>query len=315
MIGTTKSAGALAFAHIGDLHITDARQQNFRDLLSVLAQIETEAAQQLDFVVLPGDCADNGRSEQYALIATALRMLTTPVHAIPGDHDMEQGDLDNFYAGLRVPKLPTHLRLKGHRCLFLGFCSAGEGGPDFRLGGDQLRWLGEQLVETDRANETALLFMHSYPADLRVDGETEALSSLLAKHEVALVDMGHTHYNELTNDGMTIFAATSIDRPARRRSRRLQPDDCRQRNRQLALQGARRPISFRDHHFACRLSSRARLIPARRSRIRGPCPDLRTRTHRSRRMSDRRRRLDTDDADRDRSGLASHAPVEPGRAV
>jgi Icc-related predicted phosphoesterase len=171
---TTDSAGTLSFAHIGDLHITDARQQNFRDFLSILAQIETEAAQQLDFAVLPGDSADNGRPEQYALIATALRMMTMPVQAIPGDHDMEQGGLENFYAGLRVPKLPTHLRLKGHRCLFLDFCGAGEGGPDFRLGEDQLRWLGEQLVETDRANETALLFMHSYPADLRLDGETPA---------------------------------------------------------------------------------------------------------------------------------------------
>ena len=208
MTATTDSAGTLAFAHIGDLHITDARQQNFRDFLSILAQIETEAAQQLDFAVLPGDSADNGRPEQYALIATALRMMTMPVQAIPGDHDMEQGGLENFYAGLRVPKLPTHLRLKGRRCLFLDFCGAGEGGPDFRLGEDQLRWLGEQLVETDRANETALLFMHSYPADLRLDGETEALSKLLAKHEVALVDLGHTHYNELINDGMTIFAAT-----------------------------------------------------------------------------------------------------------
>ena len=54
----------------------------------------------------------------------------------------------------------------------------------------------------------ALSFTHTYPADLKGDGETEALSRLLAKHEVALVDMGHTHYNELTNDGMTIFAAT-----------------------------------------------------------------------------------------------------------
>ena len=26
--------------------------------------------------------------------------------------------------------------------------------------------------------------------------------------DVALVDMGHTHYNELANDGRTIFAAT-----------------------------------------------------------------------------------------------------------
>ena len=50
--------------------------------------------------------------------------------------------------------------------------------------------------------------MHSYPADLKGDGETEAFNRLLAAHDVALVDMGHTHYNELANDGRTIFAAT-----------------------------------------------------------------------------------------------------------
>ena len=208
MSGASASGGTLSFAHIGDLHIADARRQNFRDFLSILAQIETEAAPQLDFVVLPGDCADNGRPDQYALIATALRMLTPPVHAIPGDHDMEQGSLDNFYAGLGVPRLPSRQSLHGHRCLFLDFCGGGGGGPDFRLGSSQLGWLRDQLAEADRAGETALLFMHSYPADLRGDGEAEALNGLLARRRVALVDMGHTHYNELANDGATIYAAT-----------------------------------------------------------------------------------------------------------
>lgn len=48
--------------------------------------------------------------------------------------------------------------------------------------------------------------MHAYPADLRAGGDT--LSELLADYRVACVDMGHTHYNELANDGRTIFAAT-----------------------------------------------------------------------------------------------------------
>ena len=54
----------LAFAHISDPHIADARRQNYKDLLSILAQIDLETKGQIDFVVLPGDCADNGRSEQ-----------------------------------------------------------------------------------------------------------------------------------------------------------------------------------------------------------------------------------------------------------
>jgi hypothetical protein len=34
------------------------------------------------------------------------------------------------------------------------------------------------------------------------------LQQLLHQYRVAFVDMGHTHYNELANDGTTIFATT-----------------------------------------------------------------------------------------------------------
>ena len=75
----------LVFAHIGDLHITKAKEQNYIDLLSIISQIEVECSKNLDFVVLPGDNADNGLPEQYLLVATALKMLGVPVHIIPGD--------------------------------------------------------------------------------------------------------------------------------------------------------------------------------------------------------------------------------------
>ena len=209
MSATKPSASqVLAFAHIGDLHLTDAKQRNFLDLLAIVAQIEIECAQRLDFVVLPGDNADNGLPAQYALAATALKMLSVPVHAIPGDHDMEQGGLDAFYAGLGGHALPMAMMVRGSRCLFLDFSGPGGGGPDFRLGEDQMAWLGDQLDDARERGETSVLFMHSYPDDLKGEGETDALNRLIDAHDVALVDMGHTHYNELANDGGTLFAAT-----------------------------------------------------------------------------------------------------------
>ena len=126
----------LAFAHIGDLHLTDARQRNFTDFLAIVAQIEIQCAGGIDFVVLPGDNADNGLPGQYALAATAVRMLSLPVHVIPGDHDMEQGGLANFYRGLAADPLPKAVTVRGARCLFLDVSGPGAGGPDFRLGLD-----------------------------------------------------------------------------------------------------------------------------------------------------------------------------------
>jgi 3',5'-cyclic-AMP phosphodiesterase len=198
----------LAFAHIGDLHITDARQRNFQDFLAIVAQIEIECGELLDFVVLPGDNADNGLGSQYALVATGLKMLSGPVHVIPGDHDMEQGGLDAFYDGLASATLPRAETLRGFRCLFLDISGPGKGGPDFRLGAEQTSWVEQELQTARAQGETVVVFMHSYPDDLKGDGEARAFNDLIAAHDVALVDMGHTHYNELANDGRTIFAAT-----------------------------------------------------------------------------------------------------------
>lgn len=204
----SKVRNILAFAHLGDLHLTRPAERNFADLLAIVAQIELGMADRLDFVVLPGDNADNGLPEQYRLAATALKMLSIPVHAIPGDHDMEQGSLDAFHATLAADPLPRSVTIGGHHCLFLDISGPGSGGPDFRLGRDQLAWIEAELEAARQADRTSVAFMHSYPADLRGDGEAAALDGLFRDHDVALVDMGHTHYNELANTGHTIFAAT-----------------------------------------------------------------------------------------------------------
>ena len=204
----TAADRVLAFAHIGDLHLTDAKQRNFLDFLAIVAQIEIECGKAIDFVVLPGDNADNGLPSQYALAATALKMLSVPVHAIPGDHDMEQGGLGAFYEGLDADPLPKALTVRGVRCLFLDISGPGSGGPDFRVGGNQVTWVERELEEARARGESSLIVMHSYPDDLKGEGETEVFNRLIEAHDVALVDVGHTHYNELANDGHTIFAAT-----------------------------------------------------------------------------------------------------------
>ncbi|GAB0116508.1 metallophosphoesterase [Acidisoma sp. 7E03] len=198
----------LAFVQLGDLHLTDARQQNYKDMLSIVAQIEAHFVRHLDFAVLPGDNADNGKPEQYDLAAIALRMLSLPVYAIPGDHDMEQGSLAAFHARLAPDPLPRSSIVHGHRLLFLDCCGNGSGGPDFRLGSGQIQWLETELAEATAQDETPVVFMHVYPADLKGEGEAQALTRLFVAHSVAFVAMGHTHYNEIAQDGATIYAAT-----------------------------------------------------------------------------------------------------------
>ncbi|WP_019906662.1 metallophosphoesterase [Methylobacterium sp. 77] len=196
----------LAFAHIGDLHLTEGHRENARDFLAIVAQLG--AVEGLDFAYLPGDNADNGLPEQYALVRDGLAGLPFPVHVITGDHDMEGGSLDAFYAGLDARRLPYAIDVSGIRCLFLDMCGPGTGGPDFRLGDAQLAWLEGEIQVAERDGLDCALFMHSYPADLKGDGEASRIGHLVSQSRVRLVEMGHTHYNELANDGRTIFAAT-----------------------------------------------------------------------------------------------------------
>jgi len=197
---------SLVWAHLGDLHITAAQEPNYRDFLSIIDTVNTQLAEHIDFCALPGDNADDGSLDQYALIRRGLERLKLPVHVIPGDHDRKPGDLQAFYQGLGLARLPRTLTVGRCRCLFLDVVSRGRGGPDFAIGGEQLEWLEAELKSAAACEQDSVVFMHAYPADLKRDGYS--VRRLLKDYRVALVDMGHTHYNELANDGTTIFATT-----------------------------------------------------------------------------------------------------------
>lgn len=196
----------LSWLHIGDLHITRQNEQNYLDLKRIVDLAKGLPNGSVDFALLPGDNADDGTSEQFRLVHDAVASLPIPLHILPGDHDFKPRKLDTFHDVLGAELLPKAVTVRGHRCLFLDVVSAGTGGPDFRLGESQLAWAERELKEAEAAGQDAVVFMHTYPADLREGAER--LGVLLAKPHVTCVDMGHTHYNELANDGATIFMAT-----------------------------------------------------------------------------------------------------------
>lgn len=206
MLSSKADNRVLSWLHIGDLHITAGDEENHRDLQRVVALAQGLPPGSLDFVLLPGDNADDGTPEQFALVRDAVAPLRLPLHILPGDHDFKPRNLQAFYDTLGAKRLPYAISEKGHRCLFLDVVSAGMGGPDFRLGEDQLAWAEREMGAAELAGEPAAVFMHTYPADLREGADR--LSALLARPDVLCVDMGHTHYNELANDGGTILMAT-----------------------------------------------------------------------------------------------------------
>lgn len=228
------------FLHVGDQHLTVRGSRNHADLAAIFDQIAGFGRDAFDFVYLPGDIAENGAGEEYALIAEILRAHPTlPVLLIPGDHDRQYGAMDAFgefhtavmaerhppvvNALLQPPAAPNkeperkpipqyYFRHDAGavRCLFLDMISAGYGqkgmGLDFRLGPDQLAWLGDEVSQAAREGKTCAVFMHTYPDDLEKK-EAEDVAGLFWTQGVRLAEMGHTHYNELAHDGRTTYAS------------------------------------------------------------------------------------------------------------
>jgi hypothetical protein len=154
--------------------------------------------------VLPGDNAEDGTAEQFALVARTIDRLEIPLEIIPGDHDAKSGNLDLYRQWLE-PDLWRARSVGGYRCIFLN--SRDNGKPKgFGFGSDQLDWLVAELATADRAGEPAVLFMHTYPSEFGESAPT--VQALMRQHRVLMVDMGHTHYNEIANDSRTIYAAT-----------------------------------------------------------------------------------------------------------
>jgi hypothetical protein len=196
----------LSWVHLGDLHVgADDDWESAARLASAVDLINEHLAGAIDFVFLCGDNANHGSPAQYERIAAELARLQVPWRCIPGDHDFEPGDLD-AYAALPHSSCPFGWTLHGYRCLFLDIVSHGAGGPDFRLGHEQRAWLARELADCLGGDLKPVVFMHAYPGDLAEEGST--LATLFAQAGVVFVDTGHTHYNELLNDGRVLYGAT-----------------------------------------------------------------------------------------------------------
>jgi 3',5'-cyclic AMP phosphodiesterase CpdA len=194
----------LSWVHYGDLHLTRPDEQNDVDFQALVHHANANLNGQIDFAVLPGDNAEDGTEQQFALVRRTIDKLEMPLEILPGDHDAKSGSLDLYQQWLE-PELWRARSVGGYRCVFLNARDNGKP-KGFGFGSDQLDWLAAELDTADRAGEPAVLFMHTYPSEL---GECASkVQALMRQHRVLMVDMGHTHYNEIANDGRTIYAAT-----------------------------------------------------------------------------------------------------------
>lgn len=194
----------VAWIHIGDTHLTHAGEPNEIDLGRIVDEVNAVFARHLDFVYVPGDIADAGNAAAYETFRSHMDRLTVPWIGIVGDHDVHARSFSNFQRYVS-PDLTGSFTAGTYRFLRLNAFSVPR--PDsFAVDEAQLAWLERELSLCEREGRAAVLLLHCYPSDLKQGGE--ALRDLLRRYPVLLVDMGHTHYNEVSNDGAVLYSAT-----------------------------------------------------------------------------------------------------------
>ena len=198
------AAGVLSWVHVGDLHMRAAGEQNDLDLQAIVEEVNAAFAGSISFVFLPGDNADHGDLPAYRVVREALDRLQVPWCAIVGDHDVEQKTFDNFRMFLAEQ---THYAFTVGTVRFIALNAFDvPEPPSFAVLPKQLVWLEHQLQDATAAGQTKVLLLHCYPSDLKRG--REELTRLVSHYGVKLIEMGHTHYNELSHDGRTMYAAT-----------------------------------------------------------------------------------------------------------
>jgi hypothetical protein len=197
-------AGIVSWVHFGDLHMTTRHEQNHRDFLSLVEEVNRVMADSLNFAYLPGDNAEHGETEEYELVREGLDRLKLPWFAIVGDHDVHLKRHYNFLHFL-MPEPFYRFEVGSYR-FFAVDAFVSDDPKVFDISSEQLDWLQHELELSSVTQKHSVLFLHCYPSEL--GKSCSSLRNLIKRYGVLLVDMGHTHYNEIANDGRTLYTAT-----------------------------------------------------------------------------------------------------------
>jgi Icc protein len=198
------AAGVISWIHLGDLHMTNPGEQNHLDLAEIVNEVNRAFVGSVSFAFLPGDIADDGSRVAYAVVRGELDRLNVPWCAIVGDHDVHERSFANF---LEAMSQRTHYAFTVGSVRFVAMNGFDVPHPgSFAVGEEQLAWVKRELQTATDAGQTKVLLLHSYPSDLKVGGCE--LMEEVRNFDVRLIDMGHTHYNEIANDGRTLYSAT-----------------------------------------------------------------------------------------------------------
>lgn len=180
------------FAWLTDVHIGGSPTAE-ADLTAAVEDINNE--KDIKFVVVSGDIAEKGRTDELEKAKSILDKLNIKYYIIPGNHDTKWSET----AGAKFSELwgDDKFAFEHNKTKIIGINS----GITWRGGGghlalNDLNWLKETLEQTGKEEEV-ILFVH-HPLEADVDNWF-MLTNILRDYNIKAVLVGHGHTNTLKN--------------------------------------------------------------------------------------------------------------------
>ena len=223
-------------AAVGDLHVKEEHQAPYRELFG-------EISRAADVMVLCGDLTDRGKPAEACILAEDLKACALPVVAVLGNHDFEDGRVDEICQILRDAGVKL---LDGSAVEIDGVGFVGAKGF---AGGFGRRMLGafgepvikafvseamEQAMRLENAmrtvkSERAMVVLHYAPIVETIEGEPleiypflgcSRLAETIDRFKITAVVHGHAHrgrYQAATPGGQSVYnVAHAIEKPSGR---------------------------------------------------------------------------------------------------
>jgi len=147
--------GAFTFIQVNDLHYHEpACGEWFAKVVPAMKQ----SAPDLDFALLCGDQADEGKLEQMTAVRDLFKGLGVPLYAVIGNHDHLTDTDRSAYEAVFPDQLNYHFEHKGWQLIGLD-TSDGTHYHDTHVSKVTLQWLDDNLPKLD-ARQPTIVFTH-----------------------------------------------------------------------------------------------------------------------------------------------------------
>ncbi len=199
------SEKSVVFVWPGDLHLETPDRPNYQTALWMTDEVNELIRP--DFVQFAGDNVQHARENEWELFKNVTSKLKRPFYALVGDHDAHH-DPGCYSYQAHVGKTYHAFTVGDYRfiCLNTNECRP------LGMKEEQVFWFRYEVDAAISRGERVIVFQHNYPfqvwEDYGVYPGMEGWREVMQTRPITAHFSGHTHYDQIANDGRNIYVAT-----------------------------------------------------------------------------------------------------------